>query len=64
MFNRFVTEYIAWVEGTTVSDKYDIKLFAQRIAEYRKAMVKNAQSKKNSSKKKTFGKLTKIKYRR
>ncbi|XP_057330982.1 variant-silencing SET domain-containing protein-like [Microplitis mediator] len=55
MFNAFVTDYIAHVEGTTVNDHYNIKLFIQRVAEYRKSNESNSHSKKFSSKKKTFG---------
>lgn len=57
MFNSFVTDYIASVEGTTVAEKYDIKLFKQRVAEYRKLSEKNLLSKK--TKKKPFGKNSK-----
>ncbi|CAG5101990.1 Similar to DENND2B: DENN domain-containing protein 2B (Homo sapiens) [Cotesia congregata] len=55
MFNTFVTDYIAHIEGTTVHDYYNIKLFIQRVAEYRKSAETNSQSKKFLSKKKTFG---------
>ncbi|XP_015116308.1 uncharacterized protein LOC107040650 isoform X2 [Diachasma alloeum] len=55
MFNSFITDYIASVEGTTVGESYDIKLFKQRVAEFRKLNEENLLSKK--TKKKTFGKF-------
>lgn len=56
MFNTFIVDYIAYVEGSTVSEQYNIELFNKRIAEYRKTIDNNKQSKKSSSKKKTLGK--------
>lgn len=44
------------MEGSSNQDKEDVKLFYQRVAEYKKGAEKNAQSKKGSSKKKTLGK--------
>ncbi|XP_011311733.1 uncharacterized protein [Fopius arisanus] len=56
MFQSFVTDYIASVEGKDVGDSYRMKLFKQRIAELRKLPEQNLLSKK--TKKKTFGKFT------
>ncbi|KAK0176399.1 hypothetical protein PV328_000542 [Microctonus aethiopoides] len=55
MFNTFIVDYIAYVEGSTVSEQYNIELFNKRMAEYRKTIDNNKQSKKSSSKKKTLG---------
>lgn len=54
MFHEFVNDYICWVEGSTVRENNDIKLFVQRIAEYQKKNDIKLQ-KKYSKKKKNFG---------
>lgn len=57
MFNTFIIDYIAYVEGTRIiGEQYNIESFSKRISEYRKG-IHNKQSKKNSSKKKTLGKI-------
>ncbi|KAF7994992.1 hypothetical protein HCN44_004464 [Aphidius gifuensis] len=54
MFHEFVNDFIGWIEGSTVRENNDIKLFVQRIAEYQKKNDTNLQ-KKYSKKKKNFG---------
>lgn len=63
MFNTFIQDCIERVKrsGSCSTDedpdRDDIKLFAQRIAEYRKGCEKSSQAKKACPKKKTLGKF-------